>query len=183
VNRLTVIAGPTAVGKGTVVRWILEQHPEIQVSVSATTREPRPGEIEGKSYLFVSEEKFEQMVQNDELLEYATVHGSNRYGTPRKPVVEALAAGKQVILEIDLQGARQIRKSMPEANLIFISPPSWEELERRLAQRGTESEAQMAVRLATARDEMSAISEFDHVVTNSEVAQCGQEVLDLMQAS
>jgi len=181
-NRLTVIAGPTAVGKGTVVRWILEQHPEIQVSVSATTREPRPGEVEGQSYFFVSEEKFDQMVQNDELLEFATVHGTHRYGTPRKPVVEALAAGKQVILEIDLQGARQIRKSMPEANLIFISPPNWEELERRLAQRGTESEPQIAARLATAREEMAAIAEFDHVVINTEVAECGQEVLDLMQA-
>jgi guanylate kinase len=183
VNRLTVIAGPTAVGKGTVVRWILEQHPEIQVSVSATTREPRPGEIHGQSYFFVSKEEFEQMIKGDQLLEYATVHGANHYGTPRKPVEEALAMGKQVILEIDLQGARQIKRSMPEANLIFIAPPNWEELERRLAQRGTESDAQIAVRLATAREEMAAIGEFDHVVINNEVAQCGQEVLDLMQAS
>jgi guanylate kinase len=116
-------------------------------------------------------------------LEYAVVHGANSYGTPRKPVEEALALGKQVILEIDLQGARQIKQSMPEANLIFIAPPSWEELERRLAIRGTETAQEIARRLETAREEMAAASEFDHVVINHEVAQCGQEVLDLMQAS
>ena len=182
-NRLTVIAGPTAVGKGTVVRWLLAQDPDIQVSVSATTREPRPGEIHGESYYFVSNDEFDQMIQNGELLEYAVVHGQNRYGTPRKPVEAALASGKQVILEIDLQGARQIKQSMPSANLIFIAPPNWEELERRLATRGTESPEQIAVRLQTAEQEMAAQGEFDHVVINHEVAQCGQEVLDLMQAS
>jgi guanylate kinase len=183
VNRLTVIAGPTAVGKGTVVRWILERDPAIQLSVSATTREPRPGEIEGKAYFFVSAEDFQRMISNNELLEYAVVHGSNFYGTPRKPVEDALAAGKQVILEIDLQGARKIKESMPEANLIFIAPPNWDELERRLAYRGTETADQIAIRLATAKQEMAAIAEFDHVVINTEVAECGQEVLDLMQAS
>lgn len=182
-NRLTVIAGPTAVGKGTVVRWLLSQDPNIQVSVSATTREPRPGEVHGESYYFVSNEEFDQMIQDGELLEYAVVHGQNRYGTPRKPVEAALASGKQVILEIDLQGARQIKQSMPSANLIFIAPPNWEELERRLAIRGTESPEQIAVRLQTAEQEMAAQGEFDHVVINNEVAQCGQEVLDLMQAS
>lgn len=182
-SRLTVIAGPTAVGKGTVVRWILDTHPEIQVSVSATTREPRPGEEHGKDYYFVSAAEFERMQLERELLEFAVVHGAHNYGTPRKPVVEALAAGKQMILEIDLQGARQIRQSMPEANLIFIAPPNWEELERRLAQRGTESEEQIAVRLATAREEMAAVGEFDYVVINTDVAECGQQVLELMQAS
>ena len=182
-SRLTVIAGPTAVGKGTVVKWLLEKDPSIEVSVSATTRSPRPGEVDGKSYFFVSSEEFARMIENQELLEYAVVHGANSYGTPRKPVEEALALGKQVILEIDLQGARQIKQSMPEANLIFIAPPSWEELERRLAIRGTETAKEIARRLETAREEMAAASEFDHVVINHEVAQCGQEVLDLMQAS
>ena len=182
-SRLTVIAGPTAVGKGTVVRWLLDNDPNIQVSVSATTRSPRPGEIDGHSYFFVSTGEFESMIAAGELLEYAVVHGSNYYGTPRKPVEQALAAGKQVILEIDLQGARQIKESMPEANLIFIAPPNWDELERRLALRGTETSEQIAVRLATAREEMAATAEFDHVVINTEVAECGQQVLDLMQAS
>ena len=182
-SRLTVIAGPTAVGKGTVVRWLLDNDPNIQVSVSATTRSPRPGEIDGQSYFFVSTGEFEKMIAAGELLEYAVVHGSNYYGTPRKPVEQALAAGKQVILEIDLQGARQIKESMPEANLIFIAPPNWDELERRLALRGTETPEQIAVRLATAREEMAATAEFNHVVINTEVAECGQQVLDLMQAS
>lgn len=182
-NRLTVIAGPTAVGKGTVVRWLLEQDPNIQVSVSATTRAPRPGEIDGVSYFFVSESEFDEMIAKGELLEYAVVHGANKYGTPRKSVEEALLAGKQVILEIDLQGARQIRQSMPAANLIFIAPPSWDELERRLKGRGTETTEQIAVRLATAEQELAAQAEFDHVIINNEVAQCGQEVLDLMKAS
>ena len=182
-SRLTVIAGPTAVGKGTVVRWIIENHPEIQLSVSATTRDPRPGEVNGMSYFFVSEVEFDRLVETNELLEYAVVHGTHRYGTPRKPIEQALAEGNEIILEIDLQGARQIRKSMPQANLIFISPPNWEELERRLAQRGTESEEEIVRRLATAREEMAAVAEFDHIVINAEVAQCGQQVLDLMQAS
>jgi guanylate kinase len=182
-SRLTVIAGPTAVGKGTVVRWIIENHPEIQLSVSATTRDPRPGEVNGKSYFFVSQVEFDRLVETNELLEYAVVHGTHRYGTPRKPVEQALAEGNEIILEIDLQGARQIRKSMPQANLIFIAPPNWEELERRLAQRGTESEEEIVRRLATAREEIAAVAEFDHIVINAEVAQCGQEVLDLMQAS
>ena len=182
-SRLTVIAGPTAVGKGTVVRWIIENHPEIQLSVSATTRDPRPGEVNGKSYFFVSEVEFDRLVETNELLEYAVVHGTHRYGTPRKPVEQALAEGNEIILEIDLQGARQIRKSMPQANLIFIAPPNWEELGRRLAQRGTESEEEIVRRLATAREEIAAVAEFDHIVINAEVAQCGQQVLDLMQAS
>jgi len=182
-SRLTVIAGPTAVGKGTVVRWLLDNDPNIKVSVSATTRSPRPGEIDGQSYFFVSTGEFEKMIAAGELLEYAVVHGFNYYGTPRKPVEQALAAGRQVILEIDLQGARQIKESMPEANLIFIAPPNWDELERRLALRGTETSEQIAVRLATAREEMAATAEFDHVVINTEVAECGQQVLDLMQAS
>lgn len=181
-TKLTVIAGPTAVGKGTVVRYIIEHNPEVKLSVSATTREPRPGEVDGVHYLFVSEDRFDEMISNNELLEYAVVHKTHRYGTPRKPVEEAIANNQQIILEIDLQGARLVKEAMPEANLIFIAPPFWEELGRRLAERGTETQEQIAVRLETAKAEMAAQGEFDHVVINEEVAKCAQEVLELMQA-
>jgi len=181
--KLTVIAGPTAVGKGTVVRYLLEQNPEILVSVSATTRQPRAGEVHGREYLFVTNEAFDQMVANNELLEYAVVHQLNRYGTPRGPVEQAIKAGKQMILEIDIQGAQQVKESMPEANLIFIAPPDLDELKRRLVGRGTESPEEIAIRLGTAEIEMKAQEWFDHVVINRDVAQCAQEVLDLMKSS
>ncbi len=180
-TRLTVIAGPTAVGKGTVVRYLLDKHPEILLSVSATTRQPRVGEIDGVHYYFVSNERFDQMIADNELLEYAVVHQTNRYGTPRKPVERALEAGQQMILEIDIQGAQQVKESMPDANLIFIAPPSLEELNKRLLGRGTESAEEIAIRLETAKVEMSSKSLFDHVVINDEVADCAQEVLDLMK--
>ncbi len=182
-TRLTVIAGPTAVGKGTVVRYLLEHNPNIQVSISATTRSPRVGETNGVEYFFVTDEEFDNMIANDELLEYATVHLNNRYGTPRGPVESALAAGKQIILEIDIQGAEQVKASMPEANLIFIAPPNLDELKKRLVGRGTETPEEIAIRLETAEIEMASQGFFDHVVVNHEVAQCAQEVLDLMQSS
>ena len=182
-TRLTVIAGPTAVGKGTVVRFLVEQHPEIQVSVSVTTRKPRPGEIDGVHYHFVSEARFDEMIENNELLEHAIVHGTHRYGTPRKPVEQALASNKQIILEIDVQGARQVKASMPEANLIFIAPPTFEELRNRLSNRGTETPEQVENRLNTAKTELAAAQEFDHIVINDDVAKCAQEVLDLMETS
>lgn len=178
-----MIAGPTAVGKGTVVKHLLANHPEIKLSVSATTRKPRPGETDGVEYFFVSNEKFDEMITKGELLEYATVHQSNRYGTPRSPVEDALAAGQQIILEIDIQGAKQVKDSMPEANLIFIAPPSIEELKRRLMTRGTETAEEVAIRLETAQVELAAQQDFDHIVINNEVAQCAQEVLDLMKSS
>ena len=181
-TRLTVIAGPTAVGKGTVVREILAKHPEILLSVSVTTRKPRPGEIDGVHYFFVDDAEFDQMIENGELLEYAVVHKSHRYGTPRGQVESALAANKQIILEIDIQGARQVRHSLPDANLIFLAPPSMEELERRLLERATENPEQMEIRMNTARAEMAAIGEFDHVVVNHQVAQAADEVVELMQA-
>jgi len=181
-TKLTVIAGPTAVGKGTVVRYILEQNREILVSVSATTRRPRSGEVHGRDYFFVTSEEFDEMVSSNQLLEYAVVHQTNRYGTPRGPVDAALKAGKQMILEIDIQGAEQVKSSMPEANLIFIAPPNLEELQRRLVGRGTESPEEIAVRLQTAEIEMAAQDLFDHIVINREVAQCAQEVLDLMKS-
>lgn len=182
-TRLTVIAGPTAVGKGTVVRHLLEFHPEILLSVSATTRSPRAGEVDGVDYYFVSHEEFDQMIANDELLEYAVVHLKNKYGTPRGPVEKALSEGKQIILEIDIQGAEQVKASMPDANLVFIAPPSLEELKKRLAGRATETPEEIEIRLKTAEVELASQDSFDHVVINTDVAECAQEVLDLMQTS
>jgi len=179
---LTVIAGPTAVGKGTVVRHILENHPEVSLSVSATTRAPRPGEIDGESYFFWTMDEFDAQIAAGEMLEYATVHGTNKYGTPKQPVIDAIAGGKLVLLEIDIQGARQVKAAMPEAKLIFIAPPSWQELVRRLESRATESPEEQARRLVTAEVELASQSEFDHVVINDEVARCASEVLDLMKA-
>lgn len=181
-NRLTVIAGPTAVGKGTVIRQILATHPEIKLSVSATTRSPRPGEVDGVAYHFLSMDEFDAKIAAGQMLEYAVVHGTNKYGTLREPVEAALAAGQKLILEIDIQGARQVKKAMPEANLVFIAPPSWDELVRRLTGRGTESAEEQARRLDTARQELEAQTEFDHVVINDEVAECALQVVNLMQA-
>ncbi len=181
-NQLIVLAGPTAVGKGTVVKYILEHYPNVHLSVSATTRAPRPGEVEGESYYFLTHEQFDEMIAAGDMLEYAVVHGQNKYGTPKQPVVAALAAGRQVILEIDIQGARQVKKAWPEAKLVFIAPPSWDELVSRLKGRGTESAEEQARRLETAKLELSAQNEFDYVVINDEVARCASEVVDLMQA-
>lgn len=180
-KKLVVIAGPTAVGKGTVVDFILKNYPGIHLSVSATTRSPRPGEIEGQSYFFLSHDEFDALIAEGQMLEYAVVHGLNKYGTPRQPVVEALARGEHVILEIDIQGARQVRESMPEAKLIFIAPPNWDELVNRLTSRGTESAQEQAKRLETAKAELEAQQEFDHVVINDEVARCAAEVVELMK--
>jgi guanylate kinase len=181
-NQLIVLAGPTAVGKGTVVKYILEHYPNVHLSVSATTRAPRPGEVEGESYYFLTHEQFDDMIAAGDMLEYAVVHGQNKYGTPKQPVVAALAAGRQVILEIDIQGARQVKKAWPEAKLVFIAPPSWDELVFRLKGRGTETAEEQARRLETAKLELSAQDEFDYVVINDEVARCASEVVDLLQA-
>lgn len=181
-SRLTVIAGPTAVGKGTVVRRILESNPEIELSVSATTRLPRPGEQNGVDYFFLTNDEFDQMISDGNMLEFAVVHGTNRYGTPREPVEKAIAAGKQMILEIDIQGARQVKKSLPNALLVFIAPPSLAELQKRLSGRGTESREEQKRRLATAEQEMAAQDEFEAVIINEHVDKCAQQVVDLMQA-
>ncbi|MDE2408835.1 MAG: guanylate kinase [Actinomycetales bacterium] len=180
-SRLTVIAGPTAVGKGTVIKHILDNYPQVKLSVSATTRAPRPGEVDGVSYHFLSTDAFDAKIAAGQMLEYAVVHGANKYGTLREPVEQALAAGEQIILEIDIQGARQVKAAMPEANLIFIAPPSWEELVHRLTGRGTESAEEQARRLETARTELAAQGEFDHVVINDEVAECARRIVELMQ--
>jgi guanylate kinase len=181
-NQLIVLAGPTAVGKGTVVKHILENYPNVHLSVSATTRSPRPGEVEGQSYYVLTHDEFDAMIESGDMLEYAVVHGQNKYGTPKQPVLAALQAGKQVILEIDIQGARQVKQSMPAAKLVFIAPPSWGELVKRLQGRGTETAEEQARRLETAKLELAAQSEFDYVVINDEVARCASEVVDLMQA-
>jgi guanylate kinase len=160
----------------------LAHFPEISLSVSATTRAPRPGEKEGVDYFFVSEQEFDRLIADGELLEYATVHGKHRYGTPRGPIDSALAAGRQVILEIDLQGARQVKRAMPDALAIFIAPPSWDELVRRLGSRATETEDEQRKRLETAKIELEAQGEFDAVVVNDDVAKCAHEVVELMQA-
>ncbi|MEQ6901250.1 guanylate kinase [Nocardioides sp. YIM 152588] len=179
-RRLVVLAGPTAVGKGTVAAAVRERHPEVWISVSATTRAPRPGEVHGVHYLFVDEDEFDRMVADGELLEWAVVHGRHRYGTPRGPVQEALAAGRPAMLEIDLQGARQVRETMPEALFVFLAPPSWEELVRRLVGRGTEGEAERERRLSTARDELAAEAEFDRTIVNHEVHEAAEELVGLM---
>ncbi len=179
-TRLTVLAGPTAVGKGSVSADIRLHHPEIWISVSATTRAPRPGEVNGVHYWFVSEEEFDAMIQRDELLEWAVVHGAARYGTPRAPVEENLAAGRPALLEIDLQGARQVRAAMPEALMVFLAPPSWKELVRRLVGRGTEGEPERERRLVTARLELAAEAEFDVTVVNTEIHEAAEELVALM---
>jgi len=179
-SRLVVLAGPTAVGKGTVAAEVRERHPDVWISVSATTRPPRPGEEHGVHYWFVSDAEFDRMIEADDLLEWAVVHKAARYGTPRGPVDQALAAGRPAMLEIDLQGARQVRRTMPDALFVFLKPPSWEELVRRLVGRGTETEAERTRRLETAKDELAAEREFDVTIVNHEVPVAAAELVALM---
>ncbi|HWM17233.1 MAG TPA: guanylate kinase [Microbacterium sp.] len=181
-SRLVVLAGPTAVGKGTVAAQVREHHPEILLSVSATTRRPRPGEVEGQHYFFVDDAEFDRLIESGELLEHATVHNTHRYGTPRRPIETALAEDRAVLLEIDLQGARQVRAAEPTATLVFLLPPSWDELVHRLVGRGTEGDEERARRLRTAKRELAAQNEFDFLVVNDDVAAAAQEVVELIQA-
>ena len=181
-SKLVVLAGPTAVGKGTVSAYIREHHPEVLLSVSATTRKPRPGEIDGVHYYFVDDDEFDRMIRDHDLLEWATVHNSYRYGTPRPPIDAALDRGEKVLLKIDLQGARQVRNAMPEAVLVFLLPPTWEELVRRLIGRGTEDATEQQRRLDSAKVELAAQDEFDVRVVNSDVSTAAQEVVDLFLA-
>ena len=175
-----MLAGPTAVGKGTVSADVRARYPEVWLSVSATTRPARPGERDGVHYHFVTEARFDEMVAAGELLEWAVVHGRHRYGTPRQAVAEALAAGRPALLEIDLQGARQVRATMPEAFFVFLAPPSWEELVRRLVGRGTETAEERERRLRTARVELAAESEFDRTVVNADVHAATDELVHCM---
>lgn len=180
-SRLVVLAGPTAVGKGTVAACVRTRHPDIWISVSATTRAPRPGEVDGVHYYFVDQAAFDAMVASGELLEWAVVHGAARYGTPRAPVERALAAGRPALLEIDLQGARQVRAAMPEALFVFLVPPSWAELVRRLEERATEDPLERRRRLETARLELAAEPEFDVTIVNRDVQQACQELVALVR--
>ncbi|MFJ1820614.1 guanylate kinase [Streptomyces sp. NPDC088139] len=177
--RLTVLSGPSGVGKSTVVAHMRKVHPEVWLSVSATTRRPRPGERNGVHYFFVDDEEFDKLIANGELLEWAEFAG-NRYGTPRRAVLDRLEAGEPVLLEIDLQGARLVRQSMPDAQLVFLAPPSWEELVRRLTGRGTEAPEVIERRLAAARVELAAESEFDTTLVNTSVEDVARELLALM---
>lgn len=179
-SRLVVLAGPTAVGKGTVSTYVRDHHPQVWLSVSVTTRKPRPTEVDGQHYHFVDDATFEAMRADGQFLEWAVVHGRAKYATPRPPVEEALRQGKQALLEIDLAGARQVKESMPQALFVFLAPPSWEELERRLTGRGTEGPEERAARLSTARVEMAARTEFDRIVINDDVARAAEELVSLV---
>lgn len=179
--RLTVLSGPSGVGKSTVVARLRALHPEIWQSVSLTTRRPRPGEVAGLHYLFCDDAAFDAAISGGELLEWAEFAG-HRYGTPRTPVLERLERGERVLLEIELQGARQVRLAMPEALLVFLAPPSWEILAKRLAGRGTEDEVVIAKRLARARVELAAAAEFDVTVVNDDVHQVCERLVALMES-
>ncbi|MCF3962180.1 guanylate kinase [Streptomyces fuscigenes] len=181
-QRLTVLSGPSGVGKSTVVAHMRKAHPEVWLSVSATTRKPRPGERHGVQYFFVTDDEFDKLVANGELLEWAEFAG-NRYGTPRAAVLDRLDAGEPVLLEIDLQGARQVRESMGESRLVFLAPPDWDELVRRLTGRGTEPADVIERRLAAARIELAAESEFDTTLVNTSVEDVARELLALMEVS
>ncbi len=179
---LTVLSGPSGVGKGTVVAAVRERHPEVWVSVSATTRAPRPGETDGVEYHFVDAEEFARMVKSGEFVEHAMFAG-HAYGTPRGPLQERLAEGVPCLLEIELLGARQVRSAMPTARSVFLAPPTFEELVRRLTGRGTESPEVIARRLDRARIELAAETEFDHVVVNDDVRAAAARLVALMIAS
>jgi guanylate kinase len=178
-SRLVVLSGPSGVGKSSVVKAVAAGHPEIWVSVSVTTRPPRPGETDGVEYRFVDDATFDRLVAEGAFLEHATFAG-HRYGTPRGPVEERLRAGVPVLLEIDLQGARQVREAVPTALLVFLAPPSWEELVRRLTGRGTEDPEVVRRRLDAARVELAAEAEFDEVVVNSSVQEAADRLVALM---
>jgi guanylate kinase len=182
-GRLTVLAGPTAVGKGTVAADVRRRYPQVWLSVSVTTRPPRSGELDGVHYHFVDSAGFDRMVQAGELLEWAVVHGVHRYGTPRRPVEAALAEGRPALLEIDLQGARQVRRTMPGAFFVFLAPPSWDEMVRRLVGRGTETPEERSRRLDTAREELAAESEFDVTIVNDDVQRATDELVSWMGVS
>ena len=175
-----MFAGPTAVGKGTVVERLRAEHPEVWVSISMTTRPQRPGETEGVHYYFVDAMRFAELEADGAFLETAKVHGQFMYGTPKAPVLEHLRLGIPALLEIDLAGARQVRETMPDALFVFLAPPSFAELERRLLGRGTEGPAERERRLETARTELAAEAEFDVVIINDTVERAAAELAETM---
>ncbi len=178
-GRLTVLSGPSGVGKGSVVAELRRRHPEVWISVSVTTRAPRPEETDGVEYHFVDRTEFDRMVGAGDLLEHATYAG-HRYGTPRRPVAERLGAGVPALLEIELQGARQVRRAMPDAQMVFLAPPSWEELVRRLRGRQTEDPVVVRRRLDRARIELGAEDEFDTVIVNETVRGAADRLVALL---
>lgn len=180
-GRLIVLTGPSGVGKGTLMRSLLQCHPELYYSVSVTTRSPRPGEIDGKNYYFINRNKFEQLVAQGEFLEWAEFAG-NYYGTPREAVLNQIRAGKTVVLEIELDGARQIRTSFPSALSIFILPPSFEELEQRIRGRGQDSSEAIARRLQSAQKEIQAADEFDIQIVNDDLETALQQIAAALSA-
>lgn len=177
-----VVSGPSGVGKGTVVAKLLQHRPDLWVSVSATTRQPRSGEVHGEHYFFVNSDEFADLIAAGGLLEWATFAGSS-YGTPAEPVRQRLAADQSVVLEIELDGARQVRQSLPEATMVFLQPPSMAELENRLRGRGTEDEDSIAARLERAEAELAAAAEFDQVIVNEDVEATVAHLLDLLPAA
>ncbi|MGH3470401.1 MAG: guanylate kinase [Thermocrispum sp.] len=178
-HRLTVVSGPSGVGKSSVITVLRELDPATFFSISVTTRGPRAGEVDGEHYHFVDRATFDKMAEAGELLEYAEFAG-NRYGTPRGPVLDALAAGRNAVLEIELQGARQVRAAMPECQLVMLVPPSWQELVDRLTGRGTDADAAVEARLAVAKRELAAAGEFDACVVNADVQAAAGELLTLV---
>jgi len=181
-GRIVIISAPSGAGKGTVIHRLLELCPELVFSVSATTRSPRVGEKEGVSYYFTTRERFVEMIDRDEFLEYAEYVGEF-YGTPKKPIYDCLEGGKNVLLDIEIQGARQVIAKEPEAVTIFIVPPSMRELERRLRGRGTDSEAKLTARLERARIELNEKENYNHIVVNEQVSRAAEEILSIITKS
>jgi guanylate kinase len=179
-SRLTVLSGPSGVGKSTVVAELNRSCPQIWISVSVTTRKPRPGEVDGREYHFVDDSEFDRLVASDALLEWARFAG-NRYGTPRVPLNEKLESGVSCLLEIDVAGARQVRRAAPDARLVFLAPPSWDELVRRLTGRGTEPPEVLARRLEAAREELKAADEFDVTLVNTSVKDVCRRLVALTE--
>jgi guanylate kinase len=183
-GRVVVLSGPSAVGKSTLVRCLRERIPDLHFSVSATTRAPRPGEVDGVDYHFVSFDRFQHLIDDGALLEWAEIHGGlHRSGTVAGPVRDAVAAGHPVLIEVDLAGARAVKQAMPEAITVFLAPPSWEALEARLIGRGTETPEIIQRRLTTARTELAAQRDFDQVVVNSQLETACSELVSLLVAN
>ena len=180
-GRLIVVSGPSGAGKSTLIRAALDAIPELAYSVSATTREPRPGEVNGRDYIFLSREEFERWIEGRYFLEWAEYSG-NLYGTPKQRVEEMLESGLSVILEIELQGARKVREERPDAVMVFVRPPSIEETRRRLEGRATETSEALEKRMATALEEMAARDEFNHEVVNAERRQARRDMIETLQS-
>lgn len=180
-SRLLVLTGPSGVGKGTILQALLTRHPDVWLSVSATTRPPRPGERHGENYFFLDRQTFMDQVERGEFLEWAEFAG-HAYGTPAGPIQSRLRAGQAVVLEIEVEGARQVRRHLPSAVLVFLRPPSMATLEERIRARGSDSEDAIAKRIARAREELARAEEFDHVILNGDLNQAIDDVDAILQA-